>query len=336
MQEIFALTANLARALETLAGALHQAAQSLSPGSPLQVSPGMTLRAGAPADLVFPQDLTVVEAIKEFLLCKARAGRSDRYLAALRVSLKSFAKGRGAKPLATVTANEIEHWLRSQEWSPRTQENALSDLGILYNWMKRRNLVASNPTLAVEPPVPPAVPPRIHSVDQVKKVLELARGRPEHKAILRALAVRYFAGLRSSEVARLEEKEINLKEGWIEVTAAKAKTRRRRLVTIQPNLAAWLRCKGGRFPLHDVNNRMRWFSAALKKAHGFEWEHNVTRHSFVSYHLAHFGNAGKTALEAGHTEQMTFSNYRALVTPAAAQEFWQIFPTGKKAKPPGG
>lgn len=74
---------------------------------------------------------------------------------------------------------------------------------------------------------------------------------------------------------------------------------------------------------------MRRFSAALRTEHGIEWEHNVTRHSFVSYHLAHWCNAAKTALEAGHTEQMTFSNYRALVTPAAAAEFWSILPTSR-------
>jgi len=58
----------------------------------------------------------------------------------------------------------------------------------------------------------------------------------------------------------------------------------------------------------------------------------VTRHSFVSYHLARFENAGKTALEAGHSETMLFGHYRALVTPEAAAEFWAIVP-GSGNKP---
>ena len=57
-----------------------------------------------------------------------------------------------------------------------------------------------------------------------------------------------------------------------------------------------------------------------------DWVHNATRHSFVSYHLAEFENAGKTALEAGHSETMLFAHYRALVTPAAAKEYWAILP----------
>jgi integrase len=135
--------------------------------------------------------------------------------------------------------------------------------------------------------------------------------------------VRYFAGLRSSEATRLAESEI--KPGFIEVTARKSKTRRRRLVKIEPCLAAWL-ALGGELPLRDFNNRYRWFTAALKTEKGITWPHNVTRHSFVSYHLAQFQNAGKTALEAGHTEQMVFAHYREVVTAASAAAYWNILP----------
>jgi hypothetical protein len=65
---------------------------------------------------------------------------------------------------------------------------------------------------------------------------------------------------------------------------------------------------------------------AVVRRSGVAWGHNIARHSFVSYHLAEFGNAGRTALEAGHSEAMLFRHYRALVTPAAAAEFWGIRP----------
>jgi integrase len=152
--------------------------------------------------------------------------------------------------------------------------------------------------------------------------LEFARGYDLN--ICRALAVRYFAGLRSSEVAMLEEKEIHGE--FIEVTAAKSKTRRRRLVTVQPVLAAWLDL-GGSLPVKgNKSNVWRDFTAALARETGVPWHHNVTRHSFVSYHLARFQNAGKTALESGHSEQMLFAHYREVVTRPAAKDFWALFP----------
>ena len=104
----------------------------------------------------------------------------------------------------------------------------------------------------------------------------------------------------------------------------RAKTRQRRLVTIQPNLRAWLEL-GGRLPLKIANIRMAEVANAVR-AVGIPWPRNAPRHSFCSYHLAHFQNAGKTALEAGHTEAMLFRNYRALVTPDLAKRYWEIFP----------
>jgi len=78
-------------------------------------------------------------------------------------------------------------------------------------------------------------------------------------------------------------------------------------------------------PVRQGNNRFCAL-ARLAAAKGVPWPSNVTRHSFVSYHLAHFGSAAKTALEAGHSEAMLFAHYRELVTPEAAAEFWAIRP----------
>lgn len=49
--------------------------------------------------------------------------------------------------------------------------------------------------------------------------------------------------------------------------------------------------------------------------------------------LAHFGNAAKTALEAGHSEAMLFRVYREVVTPEAAAAFWAIRPAAHSAQP---
>ena len=56
------------------------------------------------------------------------------------------------------------------------------------------------------------------------------------------------------------------------------------------------------------------------------WPQNAPRHSFCSYHLAMHQNAGKTALEAGHSEQMLFAHYREIVTREDAAAFWGIRP----------
>ena len=78
----------------------------------------------------------------------------------------------------------------------------------------------------------------------------------------------------------------------------------------------------GRGPLQSRETRagfhLRGNGAPNALAPGEElvpWPHDCLRHSFGSYHLAHFKDAARTALEMGHKSTiMLFSNYWARVS----------------------
>jgi len=293
--------ANAGQALIAAANALR--GQAFSPVASLSLTPTLTLN----------------ELIAEVLRARAIAGRSDRYLRQLRVSLKSFAQGRGRTLITAVTCRDIEKWLNAQEWAPKTARTYLWDVRTLFNCAVRRGYLERNPAAGVEPPVLVSTGPiGVHTPAEVRQVLDTARRADLD--VCRQLAIRYFAGVRESEVHRMRETDLKLDHGLLEVPAAKSKTRSRRLVTVQPNLRAWLDLGGELQAIGRVRVR------EVIKLSKVEWKANAPRHSFVSYHLAQFKKANETALEAGHTEQMTFSNYRALVTPAAAAEYWSILP----------
>jgi integrase len=281
-----------------------------------------TLSRDNPVPSVVPppwphEGASLADAVNQLLVAKARAGRGDRYLRQLRCSLAAFVRGRGRRPLEAITAGEIESWLMARDLAARTRANTLKDLRLLFAWAQRRGYVRTNPALGVElPQPPPAGAPGIHSPDEVRRVLEVARRHDPQ--VCRLLAVRYFAGVRSAEALRLREHDF--RPGLLEVPAAKAKTRARRLVTIQPALAAWLALGETLGPMRVDRVRQ------VVRAAGVLWPHNVTRHTFCSYHLAAFGSAAGTALEAGHSEAMLFRHYRALATPTEAAAFWAIQP----------
>lgn len=137
---------------------------------------------------------------------------------------------------------------------------------------------------------------------------------------MRLLAVQYFAGVRPAEAAALTEAELSPE--WLEVKSNRAKSRQRRLVTVNATLAAWL-AEGGTLPVVNLTKRWR----AVRVAAGVPWSHDVTRHSFASYHLAAFRSQDRTATEMGHrSSALLFAHYRELVTPTAAAEFWAIRP----------
>jgi len=101
-----------------------------------------------------------------------------------------------------------------------------------------------------------------------------------------------------------------------QVPSLKSKTASRRFIPIRPALAAWLEpyrgrcgdlCPPGLYP-RLVDDRRR---AGITN-----WPVNAARHSFGTYHLAHFRSAAETALEMGHVNAtITFRHYRELVRP---------------------
>ena len=126
--------------------------------------------------------------------------------------------------------------------------------------------------------------------------------------------------MRPLEIERLTWADVL--EHYIELTAAKAKTRKRRLVSLSDNLKEWL-ALGGDLPLMNKRKRL----ARVLKIAQLNWKPDIMRHSFASYHLAYHGSPDRTAHELGHRDtQMLYRHYRQLVTREAAEAFWAIRP----------
>jgi integrase len=171
--------------------------------------------------------------------------------------------------------------------------------------------------------------PGILSVEQARALL--VNATPE---LVPFFAIGLFAGLRRAELERLDWSEIDFESGLIQVTAEKSKTATRRFVTMQPNLRQWLlplrQLKGSVTP---PENFRELFNQARVAAGITDWPENALRHSFASYHLAHFKNAASTALECGHTDsRVTFAHYRELVKPREAARVWKLAPSQGKGR----
>ena len=91
----------------------------------------------SPFPTLLDDSRSVVETVNEFLLAKARAGRSDRYLRQLRVVMTHFAAGRARAPISSIGVADVESWMQSSDWSARTQRGYLSDVRTLFNFAER-------------------------------------------------------------------------------------------------------------------------------------------------------------------------------------------------------
>lgn len=301
------------QALATMGAALQSLAASMGQASPLPPRPP-SLPSG-PTD---PRGLAA--AVNEFLVYQARLARSDRYLRQLRVVFNSLLKGRRDCMVHELTPADVRRWAEAGRWSQGTARRYVADVRGFLEWCRRREWVLSNP--ADEVRIPKAVdtrPPPIHTPEEVAAILEASRSNLD---VTRHLAVRYFAGLRTAEAMALREEDVRTAEGILVVPAAKAKTRRRRVVRICPALASWLALGGQLRGIRPDTVRQ------VMRLAGVKCPPNVSRHSWCSYHLALHESAAKTALEAGHAEAMLFGHYRALVSQEAAARYFGIRPQG--------
>ena len=265
---------------------------------------------------------TAVQLVDELVAAKKADGASKRHVDDLDSRLNIFAEKFDGQPVATITSAEIDDWLRSLDVKAATRNHYRRLIVLAFNYAVKRGYSADNPAKKTDKAKERGGDIGILSVAESGRLLESAT--PD---ILPYVAIGLFAGLRRAELERLDWSEVDFESGLVEVKAAKSKTAQRRFVTMQPNLREWLlpvRKHRGPVTSEDFNKQ---FVQARVAAGITEWPDNALRHSFASYHLAHFKNAAATALELGHHDsRITFAHYRELVRPKEAERYWNIKP----------
>jgi integrase len=144
------------------------------------------------------------------------------------------------------------------------------------------------------------------------------------KSLTPRLAIGFFAGIRPTELSKLTAADIDLAAKVIHVRPEVAKCGRPRHVTISDNLAAWLT----RYPF-DATNSFDERRAKVCKAAGVEkWPNDAMRHTFATYHLAMYQDAGKTSFELGHERdsKLLYKHYAGLAGKKDAERFWELRP----------
>jgi hypothetical protein len=241
-------------------------------------------------------------------------------------------RGKSGEVAAPKTRNNVRAELRSFFAWCMGMENDSPMPGVVRRWHVE-NPAASVPKEQTEEGVPEVL--AVEAAVNLMKEVELVRGGE----VVPYFALALFAGIRpgpGGELVKLAAHEglnvphrsaggrplMDFERGTLTIPADVAKTGRKRVVTIQDNLKAWLAAYPGPvFPRgHDRVIK------SIRKRCGLG--HDVLRHSFISYHVAAFGSKGRTALEAGNSEAIIDKHYLNLPTEAEGRAFFSIMPAG--------
>ena len=299
---------------------------------------------GHPHSLAFCVDYTLTnyrapererplaEAIADYLTFKQHE-RERGIISAVQVGSikKELALLQGHFPesmVAALTPEKLTAFCERGQPSLKTYNNRRGILGTFFKFAFQKDWIARNP---VERIPYHRIAHRRGSARTLSAVqaAELMTFVENHEGgqLVPFFALCLFAGIRpcvrNGEITKLKPADINLDTGVIHVEPEVSKVRMKRHVTIQPNLATWLRAYPlDRFPIVPPNLQHTRAAVAAK----FDLSTDVMRHTFISMFVAKFRSMGEAALQAGNSETIIRKHYLDLKSKDEAEQFWGILP----------
>tara|TARA_R110002020_G_scaffold432257_1_gene642305 strand:+ start:573 stop:1778 length:1206 start_codon:yes stop_codon:yes gene_type:complete len=281
------------------------------------------------------------DAGEAFLAAKRAKGCRPRTVQTYQYIIEPFALTFGEFDFHEIPKTDVAEWLQSQPIAPRTYNNYLNNLSTVRNWVEAQNNdVGKIDPFSIEEKLLDESDPCIVEIDDVRHVTDPNVKYLESKKVSivayvkAACAIKkcglvvvlvLFCGLRIEEACKtvMADIKINRKKPIVVVRAQVSKVRNKRNVELQPNAVAWLKyaiecgCVLPVTPVEFFLNRKRKLIRTGP---------NALRHSFCSYHLAKFKNKNETAYLAGNSPDIIDTNYKELVEPEDADEFWSLMP----------
>jgi len=277
---------------------------------------------------------TVAQAIDEYVADAKANNLRPASIRSLFYRLQKMAGCIGERPINEITSLDADKWIDSLTLSPMSKKHHRTIAHGLFNFAIDKGYYGA------ENPFATKRHRRKYHADEImpecmqwRDVQKVMASAVEHEpSMIPALAIGFFAGVRTSELQLMDWQQIDLVAGRITVLPAVAKRRRARHITMEPNLVKWLmphRQEKGMVAPEGEKWRSRLDSVREKAK--VEWPHNAMRHSYASHHLVKYNDAARTALQLGHGRDvsMLFEHYRSVVTPEDAAAYFDIQPTAK-------
>ena len=268
-------------------------------------------------------------AIRGFLKKQQLANIAQDYMRHLELGLGRLTTGVGASlPVAAITQEQVADLLLGLPFQANTVDGYRKNWRTFFNWCVRQRLCAVSPMEGIDRIRIPEKEPGFMAVEDVRRFFTKAEEiDPDYVPVL---ALSFFAGMRSSGIARMEREDLDFEQQGIRHRGAKHKSGRRFFVQgFEQNLWPWLE------PWRKFKVLPSWpSSTAIKRRERIyrdadvEFPHNAGRHSFCTYHVALHGSADRTATLLTHRGSISvlYDHYRGNATQAAAKDYFSIVP----------
>lgn len=208
--------------------------------------------------------------------------------------------------------------------SPHVFRKAKSVLHSIFSYGQRRGWCHFNPVKAIE--CPPVYEERIVPLSgcQIRALMRACR-HEDLCSMRPAMQLLLWCGIRPGEVRRLHWRDIDRREKCVYIEGRVSKTGGPRAVPLRGAAKELLNhnCRGDE--LIAPKNWNRLWRKLRKRAGLHNWQRDVLRHTFASYHLKCFHNLPQLQEEMGHRDcnllRTRYLNVRHVSTTTARRFF---------------
>lgn len=331
------------------------------------ISPSLAEKATAAANLLAPYGLNILEAAQIVAAIRDKETASRPLAAAVdewleecevlrtktqqgyRQTANRLKEALGERLLASLTAEELLAAL-VPKGTPRTSAESHVTRGrAFWNWAADKGWCSTTTYKGVKLPKSNNQKGEIAILTPSEVKILLQTAQKYFPAAVASYAIQLFAGVRADEITRLNAGHVSL--DGIELPANVTKMGRRRHITPNETLAAWLE----KYPFQPCPNWKRadravrylagWDLAPdpdLVKAEWIrknnvpcpDWPQNALRHSHASYAVANGASIDNLLFEFGHTSspKVLRSNYVGRASKRDASAFFAIKPEDDSPK----
>jgi integrase/recombinase XerD len=282
-------------------------------------------------------------------------GSSPNTIAAYRADLDrylAFLGGRGPVTPDQISRDDVTAWigsLRAEGAAPRTVERRVAAIKSFHRFLVREGITTNHPTSALPLPQVPERLPDVASIEDVERML--SQPFPEGPAGYRdraMLEVLYGCGLRVSEFAGLDLRDVDMAEGYLRVFGKGSKERitpisgaaaaalQEYLVHGRPFLrtkktgrqdpdAVFINIRGGRLTRATIHALVHAYGGRV----GLDLHPHTLRHSFATHLLE--GGADLRALQEmlGHADISTTQVYTHVDRTHVREEYLSTHPRAR-------
>lgn len=268
------------------------------------------------------QSVPLLAAWKEFAVVKEQhQGVRPKTLKALRLQVGRFAEAYPTLATTVLTSEHLSVWMATHQWGAVSRNAYLTCMATFCRWCIGKRYMTTLPTDAIPRAIVEEREVEILTPAQAQSLIRAAES--VDAGLVAYVALGLFAGIRPTELTRLQWSDIDHDAGTVNLTGQQSKTRRSRIVHLTPNCREFLSlCEG-----LELTNLRRRLAAVRVEADLTDWPPDVMRHSFASYYLALHGLAA-CAMESGNSEEVLLKHYRKPITRTLANEFFSVLPEG--------